>query len=146
MGDAVLDPAYIKLGLESVDRDSAISAAGALLVERGVASERYVESMREREETVSTFLGNGVALPHGTYEAKGEVLGTGIVVMQYPDGVEWTNGTAHLVIGLAAAGEDHVEVLSQLADVLQDEDLAEELWTADDIGFVYDTLAGANSE
>lgn len=139
---AILDPDYIQLGLDSVDRDAAIAAAGAKLVERGVATQAYVDSMFDRESTVSTFLGNGVALPHGTFEAKGEIRGTGIVVLQYPDGVEWPNGTAHLVIGLAAVGEEHVEVLSQLAEVLQDEVLAEKLWTASDPDFVYKALIG----
>jgi len=138
----ILDPDYIQLGLDSVDRDEAIAAAGAKLVERGVATQAYVDSMFDRESTVSTFLGNGVALPHGTYEAKGEIRGTGIVVLQYPDGVEWPNGMAHLVIGLAAVGEEHVEVLSQLAEVLQDEVLAEKLWTASDPDFVYKALIG----
>lgn len=138
----ILDPDYIQLGLDSVDRDAAIAAAGAKLVERGVATQAYVDSMFDRESTVSTFLGNGVALPHGTYEAKGEIRGTGIVVLQYPDGVEWPNGMAHLVIGLAAVGEEHVEVLSQLAEVLQDEVLAEKLWTASDPDFVYKALIG----
>ena len=67
-------------------------------------------------------------------------------VMQYPEGVEWPNGIAHLVIGLAAQGEEHVQVLSQLADVLQDEVLAKELWTSDDLDFVYGTLTGAATE
>lgn len=146
MGGQIVDREYIMLGLESVDRDAAIDAAGRLLMERGLATESYAAAMHDREATVSTFLGNGVALPHGTYEAKEEVLGTGIVVMQYPDGVEWSNGTAHLVIGLAAQGDDHVEVLSQLADVLQDEVLAKELWASDDLDFVYDTLTGVASE
>lgn len=144
--EAVLHRDFIRLGLESVDRDAAIAAAGQLLVQRGLATDDYVAAMHEREATVSTFLGNGVALPHGTYEAKGEVLGTGIVVMQYPDGIEWSPGTAYLVIGLAAQGEEHVVVLSQLADVLQDEALATKLWTAEDADFVYETLAGDTQE
>ncbi|NND01198.1 MAG: PTS sugar transporter subunit IIA [Acidimicrobiia bacterium] len=146
MGTEILDRKYIRLGCESVDMDSAVATAGALLAERGLVTDDYVVAMHDREATVSTFLGNGVALPHGTFEAKGEVLGTGIVVSQYPEGVEWSNGTAHLVIGLAAQGEDHVTVLSQLADVLQDEELAEKLWTADDVDFVYATLMGDQAE
>jgi PTS system mannitol-specific IIC component len=142
----VLDPNYIVLGCASVDRDEAINAAGRLLVERGVVAEAYIEAMHQREETVSTFMGNGVALPHGTFEAKDTVLGTGIVVLQYPDGVEWPNGTANLVIGLAAQNEDHVNVLSQLAEVLQDEELSAQLGTTDDVDFIYSTLMGSAAE
>ena len=142
----VLDPNYIVLGCASVDRDEAINAAGRLLVERGVVAEAYIEAMHQREETVSTFMGNGVALPHGTFEAKDTVLGTGIVVLQYPDGVEWPNGTANLVIGLAAQNEDHVNVLSQLAEVLQDEELSARLGTTDDVDFIYSTLMGSAAE
>lgn len=136
----VLDRAAIQLGLASVARDDAIVAAGDGLVARGLVTDAYPDAMLQREETVSTFMGNGVALPHGTFDAKHAVLGTGIVVMQYPDGVEWPNGTAHLVIGLAASNDSHVTLLSQLAEVLQDEELCERLWVTDDVEFVYTTL------
>lgn len=147
MGDnerGVLDREYIHLGCASVSMAEAVTAAGDRLVARGVVTPDYIDAMHEREKTVSTYMGNGVALPHGTFEAKSAVKGTGIVVMQYPDGVEWPNGKAHLVIGLAAEGDDHVAVLSQLAEVLQDEDLSQELWTTDDVDFVYETLSGSD--
>ncbi len=130
------------LNLPSVSRDEAIKAAGEMLASRGLVTEDYVGAMFEREEAVSTYLANGVALPHGTFQAKDTVLDTGIVVLQYPNGVEWPNGTAHLVVGLAARGDDHVEVLSQLAEVLQDEDLCHELWATEDPEFVYQVLTG----
>lgn len=136
----VLDRSYIVVGCKTVDRDSAIKAAADMLVERGLVDDTYGTAMLQREETVSTYMGNGVALPHGTFEAKDAVLGTGIVVLQYPDGVEWPNGTARLVVGLAAKGEAHVEVLSQLAEVLQDEDLCERLAQTDDAGVIYEAL------
>lgn len=136
----VLDRESIQLGQASVSRDEAILAAGAALVARGLVSEAYPTAMVQREETVSTFMGNGVALPHGTFEAKDAVLGTGIVVLQYPEGVEWPNGTAHLVIGLAASSDAHVTVLSQLAEILQDEELCEQLWTTPDLEFMFTTL------
>lgn len=146
VADSVLDRDSIHLGLESVSKDDAVAAAGAALVERGVVRADYIDAMHRREETVSTYMANGVALPHGTFDAKEAVLGTGIVVMQYPDGVEWPNGTAHLVIGLAAQNDDHVHVLSNLAEVLQDEDLCAQLWTTGDREFVYDTLASEFEE
>ena len=135
-----LDRDGIVLGLASVDRDAAIEAAGELLVEKGIVEPSYIDAMKKREETVSTYMGNGVALPHGTLEAKDAIRSTGIVVLQYPDGVEWPNGTAHLVVGLAASSDEHVSVLAALAEVLMDEDLCEELAKTDDAGFVYDTL------
>ena len=143
---AVLERGSIQLGCESTDRDAAIAAVGGLLVERGLVTEAYIDAMLEREATVSTYMGNGVALPHGTFDAKDEVMGTGIAVMQYPGGVEWPNGTAHLVVGLAANNNDHVAVLSALAEVLQDEELCEQLWKTDDVDFVLRVLTDAESE
>lgn len=140
--EGVLTLESVVLGRPSVEMDQAIEFVGGLLVDRGIVGPGYIGGMKQREETVSTYLGNGVALPHGTFDTRDEVLGTGIVVAQYPDGVTWGEGVAHLVIGLAAEGEDHIHVLSQLAEVLQDEGLCERLWTTDDPGFVFETLNG----
>ncbi len=140
---AVLTPDSVVLGQSAVDMEEAIEFVGGLLIERGIVEPGYIAGMKQREETVSTYLGNGVALPHGTYETRGEVKGTGIVVAQYPDGVQWGEGVARLVVGLAATGEDHIGVLSALADVLQDEELCERLWTTDDASLVFDTLNAA---
>lgn len=128
-------------GLPSVSKTEAIQFVGSLLAERGHVSELYVKAMHEREETVSTFLGNGVAMPHGTFESRDDIKSTGIVVAQYPEGVDWEVGTAHLVIGLAAVGDDHVAILSHMAEVLQDEDVASELWTTTDQEHLYQTLS-----
>lgn len=128
------------IGLPSTSMQEAISFVGSLLVERGHVEASYVDGMLEREQTVSTFLGNGVAMPHGTFESRDAVLRTGIVVAQYPDGVDWVAGTAHLVIGLAATGDDHVAILSHIAEALQDEEVAEQLWTTTDTDFLLETL------
>ena len=117
--------------LPAMSKEEAIRYVGDALVARGHVGPSYVEAMLEREETVSTFLGNGVAMPHGTLESKEAVLSTGIVVAQCREGIDWGVGTAHLVIGLGATGDDHIHVLSHIADVLQDDELAEQLWTAD---------------
>lgn len=138
----VLGRDAIALGLDVTDMNGAIEFVGSILVDRGIVGAGYVAGMKDREETVSTYLGNGVALPHGSIAARDEIKGTGIVVAQYPEGVDWGAGTARLVIGLAAQGDDHVGVLSQLAEVLQDEELCEQLWVTDDVGFVYSTLNG----
>lgn len=130
-------------GLPSTTMQEAISYVGGLLVERGHVEASYVDGMLLREETVSTYLGNGVAMPHGTFESRDAVLRTGIVVAQYPDGVDWVSGTAHLVIGLAATGDDHVAILSHIAEALQDEDVAEQLWTTTDTDFLLATLSAS---
>jgi len=130
------------VGLPSVTKQEAIEYVGSLLVERGHIDAPYVAAMLEREETVSTFLGNGVAMPHGTFESRDAVISTGIVVAQYPEGIDWGVGTAHLVIGLAALGDDHVNVLSHIAEVLQDEEVAEELWTTTEHDLLYRVLTG----
>lgn len=130
----------IHLGRSAGSQDEAIEFVGAALAELGLVEPSYADSMKRREESFSTYLGNGVALPHGTFDAKDTVSGTGIVIAQYPDGVAWGDGIAHLVIGLAATGEDHINVLAQLAEVLQDEELCERLWTTDDVDLVYDSL------
>lgn len=126
----------------SASMEEAITLVGTRLVERGIAADGYVDDMLQRERNVPTYLGNGVAMPHGTLESKESVKGAGLVVAQFPEGVDWGIGTAHLVIGLAASGDDHVHLLSQMAEVLQDEELCEQLWVTDDARFLYDTLRG----
>ncbi len=142
----VLERDAIFLGRSGDTMESAIEFVGGELVRRGVVGNGYIAGMKKREETVSTYLGNGVALPHGTFETKDQVKGTAIVIAQYPDGVLWGEETAHLVIGLAAVGEDHVNVLSALAEVLQDEELCERLWATDDAELVYETLSRTDFE
>ena len=127
-------------GLASVSKDDAIRYVGGLLVEMGCVEPSYVDAMVERDRNVPTFLGNGVAMPHGTFESKEAVKRTGIVVAQYPNGIDWGVGTAHIVIGLGAVGDDHVAILSHMAEVLQDEDQAQELWTTTDQGLLHNVL------
>ena len=140
---SVLTRADVVLGCTANSMDEAIEYAGSLLVSRGSVTPAYVEGMKQRERVVSTYLGNGVALPHGVNESKDFIRSTGIVVAQYPEGVDWGPGTAYLVVGLAAVGDDHVRVLSQLAEILQDEELCEELAQSGDADFLYDQLSAA---
>ena len=138
--DQLLAREAVVIGLPSVTMEEAITFVGNMLVERGHATSEYVDGMLEREQKVSTFLGNGVAMPHGTFESKEAIQRTGIVVAQYPEGIDWGVGTANLVIGLAATGEEHVQILSHIAEVLQDEDLAAELGSTTDSAHLHATL------
>ncbi len=144
--EIVLSREAMITGLPSVEKTEAIRYVGSLLAENGHIDASYVDAMLEREETVSTYLGNGVAMPHGTFESRDAVHSTGIVVAQYPEGIDWGVGTAHLVIGLAAVGDDHVQVLSHIAEALQDEDVAEQLWTTTDADFLYQVLSSTGGD
>lgn len=112
----------IFLGLTASTKEEAIRFAGSKLLEMGAITPSYIDAMLKRETIVSTYLGQSLAMPHGTNEAKNEVLNTGIVVCQYPDGVFFgpdSENVARLVVGLAAKGNEHMDVMSALARVLE---------------------------
>lgn len=125
----------IFLGLTATTKEQAIRFAGEQLVKAGNVTPAYIDAMLERERKVSTFLGQSLAMPHGTNEAKKEVLRTGIVVCQYPKGVQFGKGSdevARLVIGIAALSNDHIGIISLLSEVLEDEKTVNRLATTRD--------------
>jgi mannitol/fructose-specific phosphotransferase system IIA component len=89
-----------------------------------------VSAMHEREASVPTFVGEGVAIPHGTDASRSLVRRTALAVVQFPDGVDWGGPTVHVAIGIAASGEEHLGVLSSLAGILTDPDRAARLRAA----------------
>ena len=119
----------IKTGLPSVTKEEAIQAAGELLHKLGYVNESYIPAMQERERTVSTYMGLGVAIPHGTAEAKGEVKKTGIVMLQYPDGVSFGEEKAYLVFGIAGIGDEHLDLLAKIGGIIEEEAQLEKLKT-----------------
>src|SRR6266542_4448768 len=98
----VLSLSAIAVGLSAADRGEAIDRVGVMLVGAGLTTGGYIKAMQAREAIISTYLGNGIALPHGTSEAQDTILRTGLAVAQFPDGVLWGEEKARLVIGLAA--------------------------------------------
>jgi mannitol/fructose-specific phosphotransferase system IIA component len=129
----ILSKERISLQENAADKADAIRKAGELLVKSGCVSAAYVEGMLAREQSMSTSLGNGVAIPHGVYENRDHIFHTGISVLQLTDGVAWDDGEmVYLVIGIAAAGDEHVGVLSNLADVIDNEANLTELLRATD--------------
>jgi phosphotransferase system HPr (HPr) family protein len=136
----VLSPSAIAVGIASTDKTSAIDRVGATLVAEGLVTEAYVEAMQAREAIISTYLGNGIALPHGTSEAQDTILRTGLAVAQFPNGVPWGDERARLVIGLAARSEEHITILSRLASILEDASLCERLAATTDPLEIYDAL------
>ncbi|MBM6854423.1 PTS mannitol transporter subunit IICBA [Mediterraneibacter glycyrrhizinilyticus] len=131
----------IKLGQKPVTKEEAIRAAGELLVKLGYVDESYVDAMQEREKLVSTYMGMGVAIPHGTTQAKGTVKKTGIVFIQYPEGVDFGAEKAQLVFGIAGIGDEHLDLLGKLCTLLEDPALLETLKTTDDVEWVLEQLS-----
>jgi len=130
---AILSKDRISLQANATDKVDAIRKAGELLVNSGCVLPEYIDGMLAREQSMSTSLGNGVAIPHGIYENREHILQTGISVLQLTDGVEWEEGEkVFLVIGIAASSDEHVGVLSNLAEVVDDEESLAELLKTDD--------------
>lgn len=129
----ILSRDRISLQTRVADKADAIRKAGELLVTTGCVLPEYIDGMLKREESMSTSLGNGVAIPHGVYENRDHILQTGISVLQLTDGVEWDEDEkVYMVIGIAASGDEHVGVLSNLAEVVDNEEtLTEMLKTTD---------------
>lgn len=123
MSDDILTKENIELGVELDSQEDAIRRAGELLVQNGHVEEKYIDSMFEREKSVSTFMGNAVAIPHGTSDSKQWVEKSGLSILTVPEGVEYGDGNiAMLIIGIAGKGDEHLEILSNIAQVVSDED------------------------
>jgi len=139
--DTILSERNILLGLTSDTKEEAIKKAGNLLYKNGYITEKYIEGMIQRDEVATTYIGNGVAIPHGVNEVKNEIVKTGIVFLQYPDGIDYGDGNqAYLVIGIAGKGDEHLEIISNLAIYLEDEAKVEKLIRTEDKGFIIDLL------
>lgn len=137
----LLTESSIRLDAHASGRDDAITQAGAALVEAGAVDPSYVDAMLARENTVSTYVGEGVAIPHGTLAGKDSVKHDAIVVLRFPDGVDWDGNDVRVAVGIAAKGNGHIALLSQLATVLLDADKAEALRNATTSDQVYALLA-----
>ena len=130
----------VHLGCKPVSKEEAIQAAGEMLTKLGYVDESYIGAMQEREKLVSTYIGMGVAIPHGTTQAKGTVKKTGIVFFQYPEGVDFGAEKAELVFGIAGIGDEHLDLLSKLCTLLEDPARLETLKTTDDVDWVLEQL------
>ena len=136
----VLPKEGIRLGLRAADKWDAIRQCGAVLTELGAVEDGYPDTMLEREKSVSTFIGEGVAIPHGTDASRALVRRTTLGVLQFPGGVDWDGQTVSICVAIAAKGDEHVTVLSALAQILMDPAQAEQLRTSASVDAVYDLL------
>ncbi|MGH3454067.1 MAG: PTS sugar transporter subunit IIA [Actinomycetes bacterium] len=142
----VLRAQGVRLGQQAVDKWDAVRQSGALLLELGAAEAGYAEAMLEREHSVSTFIGEGVAIPHGTDASRGLVRRTTLGVLQYPAGVDWDGNEVKVCVAIASSGEEHVAVLSALAQILMEPDEAERLRSAIDVDDVLELLGGIDQD
>jgi mannitol PTS system EIIA component len=124
----ILTPETIELKAKLGSQEEAIRRAGALLVANGYVEDRYIDSMLEREKSISTYMGNAVAIPHGTNDSKQWITRSGLSVITIPDGVEYGDGeTAHLIIGIAGKGDEHLDILSKISIVVSEEENVERI-------------------
>ena len=131
----------IKLNLPSVSKEEAITEAGKLLRELGYVDGAYIPAMLEREELVTTYIGMGLAIPHGTTHGDDVIHKTGIVLLQYPDGIQFGDEKAQLVIGIAGKGGEHMEVLSKICLALEDEAVLNKMKTTNDKEWILKQLS-----
>ena len=136
----ILKMENILTGLDPESKEEAIRRAGKLLNEAGYVDAEYVEAMIERENLTTTYMGMGLAIPHGTSEAKNAVKNSGIAVLQYPEGVDFGDEKAHLVIGIAGVGDSHLEILAKVCEALEDEEVLERLSKSAGAEEIYEIL------
>ena len=139
-GPEVLQIKNILTGLPSESKEEAILRAGHLLEAAGYVDPGYAASMLEREKIVTTYIGMGLAIPHGTSETKALVRNSGIVVLQYPDGVDFGEEKARLVIGIAGVGDAHLDILAKISSSLDDEEVLERLSVTDNPEEIFNQL------
>lgn len=120
----------IILNCKAKQKDEVIREIGKMLVNSGYVDESYIDAMLKRELTFSTNIGNGIALPHGVEEAKKDIKKSGFAVMVFPEGTLWNEEEVKVVIGIAGVGEEHLEILANIADKLSEPQAVEDLLTS----------------
>ena len=141
----ILATENILLGQKLATKEEAIRLAGQILVDKGYVEAGYIEKMLEREEMTSTFMGNFVAIPHGTDDAKKEVKETGITIIQVPNGVDFGNGNiVKLIFGIAGKGNDHLDILSNIAITVSEVENVEKIVDATSPEEVLSFFEGVN--
>lgn len=138
----VFDENSIVLGAKFDDKLEAIKEAGQMLLDRGCVDPEYIDAMIERDEKVSVYIGNGVAIPHGVAGSEKYIKASGVSFIQVPDGIEFgKDKKAYIVIGIAGVNDEHLDILAKLAITCSDLDKVEELRTAGTKQQVLDILA-----
>lgn len=140
MKKEVLIKENIRIYSEKRTSDEAIRHVGEALHQSGYVEASYIDGMLERDHSLSVYMGNGISLPHGEYEYKQAILHSGIVIDVYPNGIDWHGETVYLVIGLAGIGEDHMQILSNIATVFGEMEEVEKVIKNQDADEIYRLL------
>lgn len=130
MTDQILPAENVRIVPGGATRDDAIRAAGRILVDAGAVDPSYIESMLERESSVSTYMGNWLAIPHGTNEAKDLIRRSAMSLLRYEEPIDWGGESARFVVGIAGLENEHLEILSKIAIVFSDDEQVDRLLAA----------------
>jgi mannitol/fructose-specific phosphotransferase system IIA component len=143
---AILSQDAVRLGLRASDRSDAVRQSGQVLVDIGAVEPPYIDAMLQREEQISTSLGEGFAIPHGTDESRRWIRETRLAFLQFPDGVDWGDDNVIVCVGIAARGDEHVGLLARLAEVLVVPEQAARLRAAGEVDEVLSILGSGFEE
>jgi PTS system mannitol-specific IIC component len=141
----ILVPDSVILNGTASTRDAAIDEAGRLLLERGAVDEGYITAMHEREESVSTYMGNYLAIPHGTNAAKDHIRKSAVSVIRYPNGIDWNGKQVKFVVGVAGLNNEHLHILSSIAKVFTSNAQVAQLEAATTVDEVLELFGKVNS-
>ncbi|WP_059105850.1 PTS sugar transporter subunit IIA [Shouchella shacheensis] len=142
---SILKAANIRLSATASSKKEAITEAGELLAEQGYITETYIDKMHAREEVTSTYMGNLLAIPHGTEDAREEVLESGLSVLLYDHLIDWGGEEVRLVIGIAGKGDEHLAILSKIAIACSEQENVEKLLRAKSEDEVLDFFSEVNA-
>ncbi|GAA4687058.1 PTS sugar transporter subunit IIA [Frondihabitans cladoniiphilus] len=144
MTTSVLQKSQIRAQGTATTKLEAMREATDILVEAGAVTAEYLPAMIEREKTVSTYMGNFLAIPHGTNEAKGSILRSALSFVRYAEPIDWDGNPVHFVVGIAGIENEHLEILSKIAIVFSDDDQVAALQAAADVDAIYQMLEEVN--
>ena len=146
MTQEILEQQNVVAAGAATTRDDAIREAGALLVAAGAVTQEYVDSMFERENSVSTYMGNFLAIPHGTNDAKESIKRSALSLVRYAEPIDWDGQPVKFAVGIAGLNNEHLEILSKIAVVFSDEDEVQKLLDAGTADEIFALLEEVNAE
>jgi len=142
----ILTVSQIKVPGTATSKDEAIKEAGQILVDAGAVTAAYVDAMYEREKSVSTYMGNFLAIPHGTNEAKDAIKASALSVVRYDNPIDWDGNEVRFAVGIAGLNNGHLEILGKIAVIFSDMDEVDKMIAAGSADEVYELLNAVNEE